>query len=85
MPATVIQDMIHIGFLVQRERSYVITDKRPDGFKDSVEETEEGIRRACVGYTNMPPVGKYVQQFNVSRPVLRRLVSLMLRAKEKGR
>ena len=75
--------MIHIGFLVQQERSYVITDMLPDRLKDLVEETLAGIRGSCIGHTKIPPVGKSVQRFNVSRPVLRRLISLMLWAKDK--
>ena len=57
----------------------------PKGLKDFREETEEGIRGACVGYTKIPPVGNYAQQFNVRRPVPRILISLMLWAKYKHR
>ena len=66
MPAAVIQVMIHIGFLVQREQSYVIACMLPDELKDLVEETEEGIQGACVGYTKIPPVVNSIQRFNVS-------------------
>ena len=85
MPVTVIQVMIHIGFSVQRERSYVITNMLPDGLKELVEETEEGIRGACVGYTKITPVQNSVQQFNVIRTVLRRLPPLMIWAEDKQR
>ena len=45
MTETVIQVMTHIGFQIQRERSYVITDMLPDRLKDFVKETEEGIHK----------------------------------------
>ena len=65
--------MIHMGFLVQRERSYVLG------------ETEEGTRGACVRYIKIPPVGNSVQRLNVSRPIPIILLSLLLWAKEKRR
>ena len=85
MTETVIQVMILISFSAQREQSYVMNDMLPDRLKDLVEETEEGIRRACVGYTKIPRVGNSVQQFNVCQPVLRRLISLMLWSNYKRR
>ena len=85
MPAALIQVMIHIGFLVQREQSYVIACMLPDELKDLVEETEEGIQGACVGYTKIPPVVNSIQRFNVSWPALRRLISIMIWANDKRR
>ena len=80
-----IQVMIQIGFLVQREQSYVITDMLPDGLKDLLEETDKEMLGTCVGYTNISPVGNSVKRFNVNRPVLIRLISLMLWEKYRRR
>ena len=76
MTETVIQVMILISFSAQREQSYVMNDMLPDRLKDLVEETEEVIQGSCVGYTKIAPVGNSVRLLNVSRPVLRRLISL---------
>ena len=63
----------------------MIIDMLTNGLNNLVEETEEGIQGACVGYTKIPPVGNSVRRFNVSRPVLRRLMSLMIWANDKRR
>ena len=73
--------LTYIGLTVARERNHIIADMLPDGMDDMADETEEGIRTACVGYTKIPNTGR----FTVSRPVLKRLISLMHWAKDKRR
>ena len=63
----------------------MITYMLANGLKDLVEETEEVIQGACVGYTKIAPVGNSVRLLNVSRTVLIRLISLTIWAKEKRR
>ena len=65
--------LTYIGLTVARERDHIIADMLPDGIDDMADETEEGIRTACVGYSKITNAGR----FTVSRPVLKILISIM--------
>ena len=74
---------------VQRERNYLISDMLPDGLENLVDENEEEINSACVSYSKPSNVGTPASPvrliFQVSMPVLRRLVQLMRWVKDRDR
>lgn len=84
MAITISTVMRWCGITVVAQQRIVIADLAPNpgGLGNLVAETESGIKDACLSYTKLQPEDT---RFRLSRVVVKRLVNLMLWAKDRHR
>ena len=81
MQAEIIQIATLMFMLVAEESNILVADLLSDGLENLTEETESGIKDACISYSKLP----HPDNYNISRSFLKRMIFLTLWVKYKNR